>query len=376
MLTAKNSLACECGKLINMAVTVHKAMVRPLMEHAAAVWSPSLPAHSLRLLEGVQSEAMRWALRAPVRVPAVAIRLELGLPSMASRLQTLTMRFFLKSASFTKRLCSSLWGSCFQLDLLPARSIKRLILSVLQSAPPNLLASNSLTEWVAAWNSQTSSIASRDARLVRAQVSRMHSLRHLLEVRSWEPISKLQSWSQGEVGKPAHLHCSKCLDEWNDARGVSLKFQARCGALWWRHNTARFFALEQHEGWCSSCDSHEDVSLMHLLFSCQGTCDIRDRFWTRIRHLVSRHQPDANDDVVTLRAFSAMSSHDKFCLALGATSGVPSTDKEIDRAFRRTIVLLDTFAAVRHPRCQLQFQPIHISTTPLIGIHANFRGCG
>ena len=270
----------------------------------------------------------------------------------------------------------SLWGSCFQLDLLPARSIKRLILSVLQSAPPNLLASNSLTEWVAAWNSQTSSIASRDARLVRAQVSRMHSLRHLLEVRSWEPISKLQPWSQGEVGKPAHLHCSKHLDEWNDARGVSLKFQARCGALWWRHNTARFFALEQHEGWCSLCDSHEDVSLMHLLFSCQGTCDIRDRFWTRIRHLVSRHQLDANDDVVTLRAHSAMSSHDKFCLALGATPGVPSTDKEIDRAFRRTIVLLDNFAAVRHPRCWLQFQSIHISTAPSIGIHANFMGCG
>mmetsp|Transcript_27863 Transcript_27863/g.45338 ORF Transcript_27863/g.45338 Transcript_27863/m.45338 type:complete len:314 (-) Transcript_27863:735-1676(-) len=305
------------------------------------------------LLEGVQNEAVRWALRAPVRVPAVAIRLELGLPSMASRLQTPTMRFFPKSASLTERLCHSMWGACFQLDLLPARSIKRSILSVLQNAPPDLLASVSQTEWASAWNSQDSSIASRDVRLVRTQVSRMQSLRCLLEVRSWEPVSKPCAWSSGEVGKQAHLHCSKHLDEWHDVRGVSLKCQARCGALWWRHNTARFFALEQHEGWCSSCDSHEDVSLMHLLFSCQGTCDIRDRFWTRIRHLVSRHQPDANDDVVTLRAFSAMSSHDKFCLALGATSGVPSTDKEIDRAFRRTIVLLDNFAAVRHPRCQL-----------------------
>eukprot|EP00975_Prorocentrum_lima_P046844 9792377-Prorocentrum_lima.AAC.1 len=77
---------------------------------------------------------------------------------------------------------------------------------------------------------------------------RVEPCRCLLEVRSWEPISKSQSWSHGEVGKQAHLHCSKCLDEWHDARGVSLKFQARCGALWWRQNTARFFALEQHEG--------------------------------------------------------------------------------------------------------------------------------
>eukprot|EP00466_Bigelowiella_natans_P008418 jgi/Bigna1/146792/aug1.121_g21500 len=147
LFTMKRMCSTAGEKLSPRAfITVHKATVRPLVERAAAVWSPSLPAHSLRLLEGVQSEAMRWALRAPVRIPAVAIRLELGLPSMASRLQTLTMRFFLKSASFTERLCSSLWGSCFQLDLLPARSIKRLILSVLQSAPPSLLASNSMTE--------------------------------------------------------------------------------------------------------------------------------------------------------------------------------------------------------------------------------------
>jgi len=257
------------------------------------------------------------------------------------------MRFFLKSASLTERLCHSMWGACFQLDLLPARSTKRLILSVLQSAPPNLLASVSQTEWASAWNSQDSSIASRDVRLVRAQASRVQSLRCLLEVRSWEPVSKPHAWSSGEVGKQAHLHCSKHLDEWHDVRGVSLKCQARCGALWWRHNTARFFALEPHEGWCSLCDSHEDVSLQHLLFSCEGTSDVRDRFWNRVRHLPSRHQADSNDNVITLRAFSAMSSHGKLCLALGARTGVPSTDKEIDRAFRRTIVLLDDFAAVR-----------------------------
>jgi len=68
-------------------ITIHKALVRPLMEHAAPVWSPSLTRHALRLLEGVQNEAIRWALRAPVRVPAVAIRLELGLPSMPEWLQ-------------------------------------------------------------------------------------------------------------------------------------------------------------------------------------------------------------------------------------------------------------------------------------------------
>ena len=89
------------------------------------------------------------------------------------------------------------------------------------------------------------------------------------------------------------------------------------------------------------------MSLQHLLFSCQGTSDIRDRFWNRVRHLISRHQADSNDNIITLRAFSAMSSHEKLCLALGARPGVPSTDKEIDRAFRRTIVLLDNFAAVR-----------------------------
>mmetsp|Transcript_26955 Transcript_26955/g.45288 ORF Transcript_26955/g.45288 Transcript_26955/m.45288 type:complete len:120 (-) Transcript_26955:67-426(-) len=47
-----------------------------------------------------------------------------------------------------------------------------------------------------------------------------------------------------------------------------------------------------------------------------------------------------------------MSSNEKLCLALGARSGVPSTDKEIDRVqrvFRQTIVQLDDFAAVRPP---------------------------
>ena len=89
------------------------------------------------------------------------------------------------------------------------------------------------------------------------------------------------------------------------------------------------------------------MSLQHLLFSCEGTSDIRDRFWNRVRHLVSRHQADSNDNIITLRAFSAISSHGKLCLALGARTGVPSTDKEIDRAFRRTIILLDNYAAVR-----------------------------
>eukprot|EP00466_Bigelowiella_natans_P019199 jgi/Bigna1/127844/aug1.5_g2552 len=87
---------------------------------------------------------------------------------------------------------------------------------------------------IMAWNSQDSSIASRDVRLVRAQVNRVQSLQHLLEVRSWEPISKLHAWSSGEVGEQAHLHCPKCLDEWHDARGASLKFKlvvVPCGGV-------------------------------------------------------------------------------------------------------------------------------------------------
>eukprot|EP00466_Bigelowiella_natans_P019564 jgi/Bigna1/82088/fgenesh1_pg.87_\ len=80
----------------------------------------------------------------------------------------------------------------------------------------------------------------------------------------------------------------------------------------------------------------------------------------------------------------AMSSREKLCLALGASSGVPSTDKEIDRAFRRAIVLLDDFAAVRQSifspsQCSqlflrgsvlsgfdhwFQLQPGHIPTVP------------
>eukprot|EP00466_Bigelowiella_natans_P018790 jgi/Bigna1/143369/aug1.78_g18077 len=55
----------------------------------------------------------------------------------------------------------------------------------------------------------------------------------------------------------------------------------------------------------------------------------------------------------------AMSSHGKLCLALGARTGVLQTDKEIDRAFRRTIVLLDNFAAVR----QSNFSPTQASSS-------------
>ena len=91
-----------------MKLTCYKAMVRPVMEYAAEVWTAD--ATQLEALEGLQRRCARMITGAPNATPKPALLLELGLPTMAQRYERIKLNYVHKVAlAPANRFIRMLW---------------------------------------------------------------------------------------------------------------------------------------------------------------------------------------------------------------------------------------------------------------------------
>jgi hypothetical protein len=76
------------------AVHLWKALARPILEYGDALWAGALTADGMKKIEKVQTRFAKGLLTLSRHAPAVFVRSELGLPSMASRGLAAALKFY------------------------------------------------------------------------------------------------------------------------------------------------------------------------------------------------------------------------------------------------------------------------------------------
>jgi hypothetical protein len=103
---------------VSTSVQLFKALVRPVVEYADAMFGAMCSQAALQMLERVQVRYGRRVLRLQKTIPGEYVRRELGLPSMQQRVWMASLRFFGHLASLGKdRLAGHIFqGRCNNVD--------------------------------------------------------------------------------------------------------------------------------------------------------------------------------------------------------------------------------------------------------------------
>ena len=127
------------------------------------------------------------------------------------------------------------------------------------------------------------------------------------------------------------------LDDTRNQPGVRLKFLARCDRLPLNHLLASRVGAHFLTT-CNACVARTPETLLHFICSCPKYRAHRKKMYDRILACLSKHEqlddPEKLDVAITAIAFSNMQDQDKLDVLLGRSTGSPSIDKSIDRAFK------------------------------------------
>lgn len=325
---------------------LYAAVVRPVLEYASEVFFLCLTQALRAKLEAFQNGLLKDALGVPLRFPNVAVRLELGMQSIASRLEGLSLRFFSRLCSFPpQRIGHQVCLAAFQQRIPWARDVKRLIRSLVSPGRPLPPPDQSPMAWLDYLNNHAVSIQDRDEVNIRLEVQTMPSLLNYFQLRCWKNVNRTYAWAKSHIGRRSHRHCELYLDSWVDRKGARLKLQARTGCLWWRLYASNCLLLEEEDSFCDLCDSQSPQTYSHLFFQCPGTQEDRLRLWGGVQRALERLHPDPHHpDLMTIERFFLCSPTQKMNLALGSPSGVPGVDKLIDALVRRFLRNVDVLA--------------------------------
>ena len=316
----------DAGLRPRSAVTLWKAMVRPILEYAAELWAGEIPRELARQAEQVQTDFARGVLGLTNKIGIANsfVRAELGLEAMEARWQKLRLGYWRRIQVANQGRALSVIAALQRDRVLRGEAHgswmqgSRQLLHQVNLAEywyePELAKRKTKEEWKELVYKQTEQDQEDKRRL---EMGEMVSMQRYMKIKEWGRMGPERAQFQGEIGQFGALVCERYLDETAEKTGCKLKLMCRAGCLpvlqrvMWEHKWEPDWAR------CMMCESGRVEDIKHFLLECEAYRRHRDRMMTK----AGDHLPaDAEGCVVKL---------------LGARCSAKIAEDNLDHAVKR-----------------------------------------
>jgi hypothetical protein len=320
------------------AATLWKAMVRPVLEYAAELWSGEIPKSLANTAESIQTNFARavLGLQGQRGVANVLVRAELGLEKLASRWEKLRLGYWRRIqvaqpsralvAVARARRWQLMWGGAGMGRLGWMGGTRQLLKDRGMAeywSDPARSAQLSKNQWEVMVYDRVEAHYEEER---ESEVALLPSLSRYVKVKSWQRMDEDRAEFKGEIGKLGALVVERYVDEVRDRLGGRLKLLCRAGCLPVMARVAWELGLNREQGQCMMC-RHGEEDVEHVLLTCQAYSKHRERLLTSVGRSYSRGNSGANIlEAGTERVIEVL---------LGARAGCKLTEDEVDRATKR-----------------------------------------
>lgn len=321
------------------AVTLWKAIVRPVLEYAAEIWAGDIPAAVAARAEAVQTNFARavLGLAGCQSISNDVLRAEMGMEKLSSRWEKLRLGYWrrINVATADRALVAVaslrrkhvLWGSrgsasswmSGMRDLLSRRGLHGHWVS------PSLCADKCKDEWK---DIVYDAVESAEAAALRLRLDAMNgdAVARYVRIKKWGKVTEEFSAFAGEVDRRGAMVPEYYLDDRAEPVGRRLKLLCRLGCLPTMSRVAREEKLPVEQGRCRLCVQSECEDLNHLLLACP----------THDRHRVKMVTAAAGAMALHCGAdFDGLSPADQVDTLLGKSTGNVHADDRISQLVAR-----------------------------------------
>ena len=321
------------------AAALWKAIVRPVIEYAAEIWSGEISVPQAVKAEAVQTNFIRsmLGLVGCQSISNDALRAELGMEKLSSRWEKLRLGYWrrLNVASGERTLVAITTMRRRQLEwgykgsdrgwMRETRAL--LIRRGLRShwINPSLCASQTKEEWKgicykAVDEAESEALRTRFARMKGDAAARY------ARIKSWDKVTKDSAVMSGEVGMMGAHVIEPYLDGREEQVGTRLKLMCRLGCLPTLTRVAREEGLPPEQGECRLCDSGATEGIPHLLLGCTA----HDRHRSKMMQAVEREHVALGKGCL-----GSMLHTEQVDLLLGKSTGRAKADAAINKRVTR-----------------------------------------
>ena len=329
----------DVGLRPRSAVTMWKAVVRPILEYAAELWAGEISKAKANEIERIQTDFARAVLGlAGVHgVPNVLVRAELGLEKLESRREKLRLgywrriqvarrdRAFYKVAALRRMQVivgedvegtkSWMWNTR---SLMWKRSLGR------EWDEPWLCCFISKEDWKKRVYTEVDECY--DGRRM-VELAGMKSVRRYVRVKNWQRMIVERAAYVGEVGKLGALVCESYLDDMSEREATKLKLQCRAGCLPVMPRIMREVSMPAHWGVCLMCESGNIETVDHIIMECDAYTRDRERLLSKVAVACSVANVDCH--------FQDLAREEQLEIILGRCIGSNVAEENVDHAFKR-----------------------------------------
>jgi hypothetical protein len=320
------------------AATLWKAMVRPVLEYAAELWSGEIPKNLANTAESIQTDFARavLGLQGQRGVPNVLVRAELGLEKLESRWEKLRLGYWRRIqvaepsralvAVARARRWQLMWGGAGMGKLGWMGGTRQLLHDRGMAeywSDPAKCARLSKRQWD---DMLYDSVEAHYEEERENEVALLPSLSRYVKVKSWKRMDEDRAEFTGEIGELGALVVERYMDEVRDRLGGRLKLLCRAGCLPVMARVARELGVNREQGQCMMCRQGEE-DIEHVLLTCQAYSKQREKLLISVGKSYSRGNSGANIlEAGPERVIEVL---------LGARAGCKLTEDEVDRATKR-----------------------------------------
>lgn len=320
------------------AATLWKAMVRPVLEYAAELWSGEIPTALVNKVEQIQTDFARavLGLQGQWGVPNVLVRAELGLEKLESRWEKLRLGYWrrIQVAEPSRALAVVARNRRWQLSwgtgnigkhgwMAGTRQLLRDRGLAEHWSDPVVCATTTKEVWKCMVYQKVEAHFEKER---DNEIALLPSLSRYDKIKAWERMDNYRAQFKGEVGVLGALVVERYLDDAEERLGVRLKLLCRAGCLPTMARLAWELGLNQEQGQCMMCrQGIEDIE--HILLTCQAYSKHREKLFASVKRSYSRGNNGTN---------ILESGADRLIeVLLGARAGCKPTEDEVDRATKR-----------------------------------------
>lgn len=338
-------LCRDSGMRARSAVTLFRALVRPVMEYAAELWAGEISVAQVKRMEKIQTDFGRTmlGLSGVHRVANDFVRAELGLERMQSRWAKLRLGYWRRVHKATPdRLISWLarlrkmhvsWGGRFAANGWMTGTKQMLEMYGLDRFwhIPSMATLDSKEEW----KTRVAEVVERhEDRLRKERAKTLTSVAsaRYQEVKGWARVTKDEAKFTGEIGRMGALVHEAYLDDHRESVGRKLKMCCRAGCLPVLDRVGRMDGWAPQLRKCLLCDTGEVETVQHLILSCPAHRRHRDTMLEgvgRAFKCAMAEQQNVDTD------FGSLELHEQCNVVLGKTTGTPKMDRRVDAIFKR-----------------------------------------
>jgi hypothetical protein len=334
------------------AVTLWRALVRPLLEYGCELFAGELPADLLRRVEKVQSDFAKSVLdlRPSRSAPSAFALSELGMGTMSARWAKLRLGFWRRvQVADSNRLlvrvvrarAAALGENNYVTDTYAIMSSYNLDPLYWGGLPPNLLPSKK------AWSTLVDIAVDRvDSANRTRSLSDLHSLQAYLSIKSWSRTTPLSVCSRSEEGRLGFRVCEPYLADRTRKFAALIKARCRGGCL----NTLDRMVRHGNGRWpgtwsaCCLCPAGSRETILHIIILCSAYNEARAKLFSRVCNalaLRSISKTFCHDGVPFVSGaplwdnFCALPDGDKLAILLGRSLSDPVVERKIDKAIKQ-----------------------------------------